>query len=299
MQVPCCWFFAAAVAAVLGYANAKDNQRNSKAKPVCARSGGLYKSSMVAWDDLSAAQKSGARTCGFSKLAWDGPTKCRACFLELSGTMQSAVLALGTDGRCWNQGMSSNGLHCPDRDSSKPLDPRCRKDSGIYNSSYVSWDSLSPAQQLAAKTCDYDQAAWDGVKTCIGCYEDLDKDKKQAVIDIGSDAECWNKGLEPYHVNCKQLMRSNPDIVKRKALYAEVMSDFTFRPQGVAGSASHRVPFAGALNTTTLFLLSACMALIALIQMKKRDTSEALQSPSDEMVEAARYTPVPDADDHS
>lgn len=70
--------------------------------PRCVPRSGIYNSTFVAWLNLSALQRDGARVCGYNKLLWDGPKQCRACWDDLTDGEIEALKTIGTDRECWN-----------------------------------------------------------------------------------------------------------------------------------------------------------------------------------------------------
>lgn len=229
---------------------------------------------MLSWDELSKMQGAGAEKCGYTEFAWNEPKICRHCVEDLNHELAQAVFAMGTDAWCWDQAVAKfkGYSHCSHREAPKLTDRHCVPEFGVHNSSYVTWDQLSPRQIAGAQTCHYNSASWDGPADCVACFEDLSLAKKQELKETGPDhAYCWHKLLEEYGMDCDRVLTDIPKFADRKKLYAEFLQEFQMNPglrRPMDALAGWSAP--STLATLALFLLAVSFAVHAVVQLRRQ-----------------------------
>lgn len=126
---------------------------------------------------------------------WDGPSRCMRCFSGLDAEEKEAVSAYGYSDICFDEARGcANTTHCPDRVQ------------------HPGWASRMPERCVlrAADTDTSDKADlwlspkkdWFALGTCSGCFADLRLEMQEALLHLGTDADCWNAPARANGLDC-------------------------------------------------------------------------------------------------
>jgi len=246
--------------------------------PACAHyhNHDVFKRSMVAKDELDKMENSGAEVCGFTDNSWSEPMKCRKCYFDLSHHLRQSVLGMGTDVDCWDVAVpkfkSKSGMvPCSGSTGVKRDGRHCVSSWGVWETSYKTWDLLSPHQRESAQACDYNRNSWDGPVDCVTCFEDLSLAKRKQLESVGTEhAKCWDNLMAFHGLDCDNLMTDLPKYHHRKAIYARwKKGEDALQRWQTTLSLHHGWISKGMIGTISMFLLALSFAVCAVSQLRR------------------------------
>jgi hypothetical protein len=82
----------------------------------------------------------------------------------------------------------------------------CDATFGVYNTSAITtsfWESLGDDLQQALGVCGYDRISWNGPSECAACFSDLSETAQKAVINFGTDGDCYDQSMKAMGFDCK------------------------------------------------------------------------------------------------
>lgn len=80
----------------------------------------------------------------------------------------------------------------------------------IFKGSMMAWEDLKQMQETGAEKCGYTKFSWNEPHICRHCFEDLSHELQQAVLDIGTDAHCWDSAVEKFQGYSHCMVRAPP-----------------------------------------------------------------------------------------
>merc|ERR1719350_2547815 len=190
---------------------------------------------------------------------------CWHCFDELPRRLQQAVLVMGTDAECYDEGMKESGLACTSGNqvsAVRPLGVHCVTSQGVYNTTCVPWQNLSGAQRGAAKACAYTRQVWNSnwENPCARCFSDLSRTLQRAVLAMGTDPVCWDEQWLVAGMNCSAARSEWRELANLTFVTKFQLPHNRRRPSGPSGvSLLDLAPF------ETLAFLAMALALHAIL----------------------------------
>eukprot|EP00747_Dinoflagellata_sp_TGD_P132188 gnl/TRDRNA2_/TRDRNA2_175056_c0_seq1.p1 gnl/TRDRNA2_/TRDRNA2_175056_c0~~gnl/TRDRNA2_/TRDRNA2_175056_c0_seq1.p1 ORF type:complete len:320 (+),score=31.53 gnl/TRDRNA2_/TRDRNA2_175056_c0_seq1:55-1014(+) len=166
----------------------------------------------------------------------------------------------------------------------------CDLTKGFYNTSSFNadWDDLSATQRHVAGRCGWSRRSWNGPSACFHCFDDLETDERQAVLDLGSDAQCWNRGMTSWGVaTCKtassQEMKSRPSGVKCNVSTATLTgpSDTSSKPWKALSDKQRQAAITCGFDQDAWDGPSECRSCFADLSESQKQTVLAMDTDSD------------------